>query len=67
MESTSDPTDIAIRKLVKAAKNGYITHGQVNAILSSEEFTPDQIEDVFVTLSEMRINVVEERSTRPSV
>jgi RNA polymerase primary sigma factor len=55
----SDPTDAAARKIIKAAKKGYITHDQVNAFLSSEECTSDQIEDVFVTLSEMHINVVE--------
>jgi RNA polymerase primary sigma factor len=59
MESTSDPTDAAVRKIIKAAKKGYVTHDQVNAVLHSEEFTPDQIEDVFVMLSEMNINVVE--------
>jgi hypothetical protein len=59
MESTSDPTDAAVRKIIKAAKKGYVTHDQVNAIVSSEEFTPDHIEDVFVRLSEMRVNVVE--------
>ncbi len=60
MESTSDPTDAAVRKMVTAAKKrGCVTHDQVNAILPSEEFTSDQIENVFVMLSEMRINVVE--------
>jgi RNA polymerase primary sigma factor len=55
-----DLTDAAVRKMIKAAKKrGYVTHDQVNAVLPSEEFTSDQIEDVFATLSEMGINVVE--------
>jgi RNA polymerase primary sigma factor len=60
MESTSDPTDAAVRKMIKAAKKrGYVTHDQINAVLPSAEFTSDQIEDVVATLSEMCINVVE--------
>ncbi len=55
-----DLTDAAVRKMIKAAKKrGYVTHEQVNAVLPSEEFTSDQIEDVFAMLSEMGINVVE--------
>ena len=55
-----DLTDAAVRKMIKAAKKrGYVTHDQVNAVLPSEEFTSDQIEDVFANLSEMGINVVE--------
>jgi RNA polymerase primary sigma factor len=46
--------------MIKAAKKrGYVTHDQINAVLSSEAFTSDQIEDVFATLSEMCINEVE--------
>jgi RNA polymerase primary sigma factor len=60
MESTSDLTDAAVRKMIKAAKKrGYVTHDRINAVLPSEEFTSDQIEDFFVTLSEMCINVVQ--------
>jgi hypothetical protein len=64
MDSTSAPTDAAVRKMIKAVKKrGYVTHEQVNAVLSSEEFTPDKVEDVFVMLSEICINVVEEAET----
>jgi RNA polymerase primary sigma factor len=60
MESTLDLPDAAVRKMIKAAKKRrYVTHDQINAVLSSEAFTSDQIEDVFATLSEMCINVVE--------
>jgi RNA polymerase primary sigma factor len=42
--------------VIKAAKKlGYVSHDQINAALSSS----DQIEDAFVTLSEMCINVVQ--------
>jgi RNA polymerase primary sigma factor len=41
-----DLTDAAARKIIKAAKKrGYVTHDQVNAVLPSEEFTSDQIEE----------------------
>jgi RNA polymerase primary sigma factor len=60
MESTSDLTDAAVRKMIKAAKKrGYVAHDQISAVLPSEEFTSDQIEEIFATLSEMCINVVE--------
>jgi RNA polymerase primary sigma factor len=42
--------------VIKAAKKlGYVAHDQINAALSSS----DQIEDAFVTPSEMCINVVQ--------
>jgi RNA polymerase primary sigma factor len=42
--------------VIKAAKKlGYVSPDQINAALSSS----DQIEDAFVTLSEMCINVVQ--------
>jgi RNA polymerase primary sigma factor len=60
MESTSDLTDAAVRKMIKAAKKrGYVAHDQISSVLPSEEFTSDQIEEIFATLSEMCINVVE--------
>jgi hypothetical protein len=38
MESTLDLTDAAVRKMIKAAKKlGYVTHDQVNAVLSSSD------------------------------
>jgi Sigma-70 factor, region 1.1 len=41
-------------------ETGYVTHDQVNAVLSSS----DQIEDFFVTLSEMCINVVQNKEAK---
>ena len=61
-----DLTDAGVKKMIKAAKKrGYVTHDQINAVLPSEEVTSDQIEDVFAMISEMGINVVETKTTRP--
>jgi RNA polymerase primary sigma factor len=55
-----DLTDAGVKKMIKAAKKrGYVTMDELNQVLPSEEFTSDQIEDVFGQLSEMGINVVE--------
>src|ERR1700693_1868799 len=43
----------------KAKKRGYVSHDQVNALLSSEEVKSEQIEDILAMFSEMGINVVE--------
>ncbi|MEM6537489.1 MAG: RNA polymerase sigma factor RpoD [Pseudomonadota bacterium] len=55
-----DLTDADVKKLLKTAKSrGFVTYDELNAILPSEEFTSEQIEDVMAQLSEMGINVVE--------
>ena len=55
-----DLNDADVKKLIKTAKaRGYVTYDELNAILPSEEFSTDQIEDVMAQLSEMGINVVE--------
>ncbi len=55
-----DLNDAQVKKLLKSAKaRGYVTYDELNAILPSEEFSTDQIEDVMAQLSEMGINVVE--------
>src|ERR687889_249848 len=59
-----DLTDQSVRKMIKAAKKrGYVTYDQLNAVLPSEEFSSEQIEDVLGQLSEMGINVVESEET----
>ncbi|MBX3598531.1 MAG: RNA polymerase sigma factor RpoD [Rhizobiaceae bacterium] len=56
-----DLSDDAVKKMIKAAKKrGYVTMDQLNAVLPSEEVSPDQIEDTMAMLSDMGINVVEE-------
>jgi RNA polymerase primary sigma factor len=55
-----DLTDAAVKRMIKVAKKrGYVTTDELNNVLPSEEFTSDQIEDIFAQLSEMGINVVE--------
>ncbi len=55
-----DLTDADVKKLIKSAKaRGYVTYDELNAILPSEEFSSEQIEDVLSQLSEMGITVVE--------
>jgi RNA polymerase primary sigma factor len=56
-----DLSDQAVKRLLKAGKaRGYVTHEELNAVLPSEEVTPDQIEDTLAMLSDMGINVVEQ-------
>ena len=55
-----DVSDAAVKELIRSAKKrGYVTHGQINASLSSEEVKSEQIEDILAKLSEMGVNVVE--------
>ncbi len=55
-----DLNDQAVKRMIKAAKKrGFVTYEELNDVLPSEEFTSDQIEDVYAQLSEMGINVVE--------
>jgi RNA polymerase primary sigma factor len=56
-----DLSDQSVKKLLKAGKaRGYVTHEELNAVLPSEEVTPDQIEDTMAMLSDMGITVVEQ-------
>ncbi len=56
-----DMNNDAVKKMIKAAKKrGYVTVDELNAVMPSEEVSPDQIEDTMSSLSEMGINVVEE-------
>ena len=55
-----DLSDVAVKELIRGAKKrGYVTHNQINALLSSEEVKSEQIEDILANLSEMGVNVVE--------
>ena len=55
-----DLSNAAVKTFIrKAKKRGYVTHDQVNALLSSEEVKSEQIEDILAMFSEMGINVVE--------
>jgi RNA polymerase primary sigma factor len=55
-----DLSNAAIKKLIRSGtKRGFVTHDQINALLSSEEVKSEQIEDILAKLSEMGVNVVE--------
>jgi Sigma-70 factor, region 1.1 len=60
-----DLSDAAVRELIRTAKKrGYLTHDQINALLSSEEVNSEQIETILAKFSEMGINVVETKEAR---
>ena len=48
-----------------ARKRGYVTHDQINALLSLEEVKSEQIEDILAVFSEMGVNVVETEEAEP--
>jgi RNA polymerase primary sigma factor len=55
-----DLSDAAVKRLIKSAKSrGFVTLDQLNAVLPSQEFSPDQIEDILSMMSDMGITVVE--------
>jgi RNA polymerase primary sigma factor len=59
-----DLSDAAITKFIRTAKKrGYVTHDQINSVLTSEEANSEQIEDVLAMFSEMGVNVVETEET----
>ncbi|MGD9802761.1 MAG: RNA polymerase sigma factor RpoD [Hyphomicrobiaceae bacterium] len=63
-----DLTDQSVKRLLKLGKQrGYVTHDELNAVLPSEEVTPDQIEDTMATLSEMGISVVDQEESDEAV
>ncbi len=55
-----DMNDAAVKRMIKLAKTrGYVTLDELNAVLPSDETSPEQIEDIMAMLNEMGINVVE--------
>ena len=61
-----DLSDAAVKELIRSAKKrGYVTHDQINALLSSEEVKSEQIEDILAKFSEMGVNVVETKEAEP--
>ena len=51
--------DLSDAVIKQATKRGYVTYEQLNAIMPSEDVTPQQIEEALATLDERGINVVE--------
>ncbi len=61
-----DLSDAAVKDLIRSAKKrGYVTHNQINALLSSEEVKSELIEDILAKFSEMGVNVVETEEAKP--
>jgi RNA polymerase primary sigma factor len=61
-----DLSDAAVNKLIRSAKKqGYVTHDQINTLLSSEELKSEQIEDILAKFSEMGVNVIETKEVEP--
>src|SRR5271169_6593453 len=55
-----DRSDAAVKELIRSAKKrGYVTHDQINALLSSDEVKSEKIEDILAKLSEMGVSLVE--------
>ena len=55
-----DKVGIAVKRLIQKGKErGYITYGELNQALPSDQMTSEQIEDVMTSLSEMGVNVIE--------
>jgi len=60
-----DLSDAAVKELIRAAKRrGYVTHDQINTLLSSEEVNSEQIESILAMFSEIGINVSETKEAR---
>ena len=55
-----DSQSAAVKRLIaKGKERGYITFDELNVVLSPEQTSSEQIEDVMANLSEMGIQVVE--------
>src|ERR1700742_1597485 len=55
-----DLSDAAVKKMIRRAKRrGFVTFDQLNAVLPSDQTSPEQIEDIMSMLSDMGINVTE--------
>jgi RNA polymerase primary sigma factor len=60
-----DLSDTTVNALIRTGKRrGYVTHDQINALLSSEEVDSEQIESILAKFSEMGVNVVETKEAR---
>src|SRR3984957_20714148 len=55
-----DLSAVAVKEMIRnAKKRGYVSHGQIDALLSSEEVKSEQIEDILANFSEVGVNVVD--------
>ena len=52
-----DLSAAAVKELIRnAKKRGYVSHGQIDALLSSEEVKSEQIEDILANFSEVGVS-----------
>ena len=70
MEGTELPlldlSEAAVKELIRSAKKrGYVTHDQINALLSSEGAKSEQIEDILEIFSEMGVDVLQTLEHEP--
>ena len=55
-----DLSGAPVKKLIRSAnKRGYVTHDQINSVLTSARVNSEQIEDVLPMLREMGVNVID--------
>ena len=55
-----DLVDAAVKELIRSAKkDGYVTHDQINELLSSEQVKSEQIENILAKFGELGVNVIE--------
>ena len=55
-----DLSDAAVKELIRSAKRrGYVTHDQINSLLTSDQIKSEQIEDLLAKLNEVGVNVIE--------
>jgi RNA polymerase primary sigma factor len=63
-----DLTDAAVKRMIKLAKaRGFVTLDELNAVLPSDETSPEQIEDIMAMLNDMGITVVESEEETENV
>ena len=61
-----DLSDAAVKELIRSAKKrGYVTHVQIDALLSSEELNPVQIKEVLSIFGEMGVEETETKEAEP--
>ncbi len=55
-----DLSDQAVKRLIKLGKQrGYVTHDEINDVLSPEEVSSEQIEDILAMFNDMGVNVID--------
>ena len=59
-----DLSDAVVKELIRSAKRrGYVTHDQINSLLTSDQIKSEQIEDLLAKLNEVGVNVIKTSET----